>query len=288
MTAPDLPANVRAIETPNGVCYRFTRVSGGASSLLFFAGAVAAVPLAAAVVAVLFLVRHARDVSAPLLALGCLFPLQMVFLARAPLGLFLESVWQSLVGALGHRELEVRGPWLALGSRIGPVPRHERRALADVSGLTVYVYGDPGAGPAGASPERTCLAAECGEAGRWLLLDGWSRAETVALAEDLNRRLEAVPDPAGRVRRFPPVAVVETTQEALYPGTGRGARPGKLWRLGCHVAGTAGLVALAVAAWQTPDWDNPHTRLCLLGAGLVEALAIGWTLGGPGRSAGTS
>ena len=293
MTVPGLPPNVRVIVTAEGVCYRFNQATGNAVPLCGLLAALAAVPVAAGVVAVLFLVRHCQELPWPLLALGGLFPAQMAFLARWPLKFLAQWVWQGLVGALGHRDLEVRGGWLALVTRVGPVRRRDRRRVSGVVRLTVYVYepqfgaGPGSAPPAGTPREYACLAAECDGAPRWLLVDGLARAEAVALAEDLNGRL-AVAETEGSLRGLPPVAVVETTQDALYPGAGGPGPPllRRLWWLAWDLAGCVGLGALWFAAQQTTDWENSRTRLCLFAAGFVEVILLVATLKWPGRSAG--
>jgi hypothetical protein len=294
MTAPGLPPNLRVIETPEGVRYRFTWHKGSWPPALGLIAALAAVPLAAGVLAVSFLVRHFAELPPALTALGVLFPAQMAFLAYLPVWFLGHSVWQSLVTAAGHSELAVEGRWLVLGSRVGPLRRRWRRPAPEVRRLSVYVYRPAAvATPAGVPPppapeELACLAAEFPESPPWLMVDGLARGEALALAEDFNGRLGAAAAEAGAVRQLPPVAVVETTQDALYPGTGG---PGfslrrKLGWLVWHLTGCVGLGALWFAARQTTDWENSRTRLCLFAAASLELILIWMTLKLPGQPAG--
>jgi hypothetical protein len=285
MSTPGLPANVRVIETPRGVCYRYTWHKGYWPPALGLTVAVAVVPLAAGVLAVSFLVRHVAELPAALTALGLLFPAQMAFLARRPLWFLGHSLWQALAVALGNMELAVEGRWLVVGSRLGPLRRRWRRPVPEVRQLTVYVYRPAAATSGGATPEpapqeSACLAAEFPDAAPWLMVDGLARGEALALAEGLNARLAAASADAGTMRPLPPVAVVETTHDALYPST-RAAGPSRrriLWWLAWHLAGCVGLGALWFAASQTADAENPYARSFLLVAMMFEFVVVGVTL----------
>jgi hypothetical protein len=291
MTAAGLPPNVRVIETAHGVCYRYTWHKWAPPPAVGLIGAMAALPLVAGVLAISFLVRHVTELPAALTALGLLFPAQMAFLARWPAWFLAHGVWQSLVTAVGHSDLAVDGRWLVVASCLGPLRRRWRRPAPEVRQLTVYVYPTGSTATAGGVPpqpaqdELACLAAEFPGTAPWLLVDGLSRGEAVALAEDLNPRLAAATAEAGVVRQLPPVAIVETTQDALDPRSGG---PGlsfrrKLWWLAWHLAGCVGLAALWVAARQTTDWENSRTRLCVFAAGFLEAILIVATLKWPGQ-----
>jgi hypothetical protein len=284
MSTPGLPANVRVIETPWGVCYRYTWHKGYWPPALGLTAAVAVVPLAAGVLAVSFLVLHFGELPAALMALGLLFPAQMAFLARRPLWLFGHNLWQALAVAVGHMELAIEGRWLIVGSGLGPLRRRWRRPVPEVRQLTVYVYRPAAVatseGVAPAPQESACLAAEFPDAAPWLMVDGLARGEALALAEGLNARLAAATADAGTLRQLPPVAVVETTHDALYPST-RAAGPSRrriLWWLAWHLAGCVGLGALWFAASQTTDTENPYARSFLLVAMMFEFVVVGVTL----------
>jgi hypothetical protein len=247
---------------------------------LTFVGPLAAVPLAGAVLAVLLMVKHFQAISWPLLALSCLFVAQMLFLARLPGGYSLILLRRAFVGALGHGELEVRGSRLRLGAAIGPLRWGEWRPVEEFRRVVVYVYPlrtRPGAAESPQMQEDVVLAIECDKTPPWLLTGGFPLPLTLALAEDLNRRLEVAG--AGLIpgKKFPPVEVIETTQDNVYPkdDTSRRRWP---WWLAWTLAGMVGLGALTAVARQTAAADSSPFRVLLPVAWVLEFFFLAVTI----------
>ena len=254
MAAPAPPPFFRVFETPTGVRYHLFQSRGCAPSLalLPLVAPMAAVPLAGAVLAVLLLANHFQAIPWPLLALSCLFVAQMLFLARLPGGYSLILLRRALVGALGHGELEVRGSRLRLGAGIGPLRWGDWRPVEEFRRVVVWVYPLRTRAGAAESPqvqEDVVLAIECDKTPPWLLTGGFPQPLTLALAEDLNRRLEVAGAGLTPGKKFPPVEVVETTQDTVYPKdeTSRRRWP---WWLAWTLAGMVGLGALTAGAHQ--------------------------------------
>src|SRR6266511_4732377 len=105
MGTTSLSPNFDADDTPSGVRYRLRPSRAYQPGFPLIVGCVAAVPAAAAALAVAFLVAYFPAVSWTLLALSGLFVIQMLFVARLP-G---RMAWQGLVTSFGYGEIELRG-----------------------------------------------------------------------------------------------------------------------------------------------------------------------------------
>jgi hypothetical protein len=260
------------IETPGGVIYRFHLARRPGLGLLRTGLVLAAIPLALAAGAAVLLVRSAAEIDTPLLAVAWLFVAQMGLVAFIPLHLVLNrrALFRSLAGRFGHHELELNGPWLYWGARLGPF--HSRAvSVADLQRFVVYAYDEPdGLDETGAVALRESGALATVEApGRepFPYIIGWPWTELRALAEDLCRRLAGA--------RLPPVEVVRSTADAVTDLSNRlpavpvpvpwWARSRWLWLL-WHGAGLVGLIAfIRVTTGRAPPW--------VLGLGVLVLIA---------------
>src|SRR5207247_531806 len=95
-------------ETPEGVCYRLPKRQALSVGFVPVLAVVAAVPLAPGVLAALFLVANAAQLSWPELILPWLFVAQMAFLALVPVRLLWWSLWEGAAQVLGLYEIELR------------------------------------------------------------------------------------------------------------------------------------------------------------------------------------
>jgi hypothetical protein len=253
-----------------------------ASPFPFMSGAVTALLLTGAVLAVRFLVDQFQDLSALQVFLSCLFVAQLLFLARLPWAFFRRGLCRKLVAWFGHGEIELRGGRLLLGSRVGPLWWAHRRDVAEFLRVVVYGYSVPNPPLATGEPEkeRYVLSIECAGASPWHLIDGFPRAMTLALGEDLNRRLGTAAT-EGVMRQFPPVEVIAAHEEKVYPtvvdaGYFRRRAP---WWLAWHLSGTVGLATMAAATGDAEVWDTPGTRAVLFFGWLLEFAVITFTIG---------
>lgn len=262
MTDPATPPpRYDRIETPTGVIYRFRLSYRPSLILVKSALLLAAIPLALAVTAVVFLFRHADEIEGLLLALSALFVGQMGLIAFIPLQLLFgrKFFWSALAARYGHHELELNGPLLYLGARLGRI-RGKAIPVADLQRFIVYAYyesdGLEESGEAVRKPSGCLAVVEAPGRGPYPYVVGWPWPELRALAEDLQRRL---PEPR------PPVEVVETTEDAAMElanppsPDAESARPwwarSRWFWLAWHGAGLVGLVALGRAATgRLPPW----------------------------------
>src|SRR5262249_30709385 len=100
---PPPPVPLEKTETPEGVRYRLPKAAGmmGLGFVPVLA-VVAAVPVTPAILAALFLVGNAAELSWPQLVPPWLFVAQMVFLALVPVRLFYWSLLRGAAQALGR------------------------------------------------------------------------------------------------------------------------------------------------------------------------------------------
>jgi hypothetical protein len=290
MNFSSISPNIEAADTNDGVFYRlhFTkddRLPVSTGPLVTMLVLLIAVPATAAGLAIFFLGRHFHQISATLLMLSGLFVVQMFLLARLPWRLLKQQLWQKLAASSGHGEVELRGDQLFLGSRVGFYWAGERRNVREFERLVVHVpvssdvVGTLPASTESASEtkrraERAVLAVEISEKRPWLLVDGFSRTETMALADHLYRRLTVVTE-----RRLPPPQVRETPESALYPPLRsdfyRGKRP---WWLALQLSGMLGLGGLTAVAVETGAWQSRHIRGALIVAWFLELLLLAFTI----------
>jgi hypothetical protein len=294
---PPFSPDVEVVQTADRVFYRFRYGKDYKPSVFLLWPVAAAVLVAVAGWIVVFLVEHFQDISWPVLVLSTLFVAQLLFVARLPWKFFRHQLWQKLAVAFGHGELELCGDKLFLGSRVGPLWAGEWRSVQDFQRVVVYVYLDQGSLPAATEspatangtpkPHSRCLLAVETEAKEpWFLVDGFSQADTLALAEDLHRRLVLTGQDVLRTMPLLPVTVIETDLNALYPPLGPDYyRRQKPWWLGWHLSGAAGLGALTAATIQTGDWQSIETRLLVSVGWVMEMALLGFTIYLPGHRA---
>jgi hypothetical protein len=290
MSLSSISPNIEVLESSDGVCYRLyfakdDRLAVSTPSMVPILVPLIAVPATGAGLAIAFLVRHFNQVSATLLMLSGLFVVQTLLLARLPWRLLKQQLWQKLAVSLGHGEVELRGDQLFLGSRVGFYRPGERRSVREFQRLVVHIpvssdaVGTLPASTASESEakrreERAVLALESNEKRPWLLVDGFSRTETMALADHLYRRLGVVTE-----QRLPPPLVRETPESALYPPLRsdfyRRRRP---WWLALQLSGMVGLGALTAAAIETGAWQSRNLRAALMVTWFLELLLLGFTI----------
>jgi hypothetical protein len=288
MSTTSISPAIDVRETSDGVRYVLHTSNNDRSNFSLFLAMVVRVPVLAAALAVWFLWEHFQQVSILLVAASALFVLQMVYITRLPWNPFRRRLWQQLIDRFGHGEIELQGDRLCLGSRVGAFWSGKRRSVARFRRIVVYTYRPEMVAPteeAGThSPEteRSVLAIETNEEKPWLLVDGFSRDETVALAEDLHRRLStaAVRDSSTTILAAP--VVVETGQNVLYPPLDAGFyQRRKPWWLVAHIAGAIGLGALTAIALQVGAWNNSGTKAAIILGWLLEILILGTTFSLP-------
>lgn len=287
---PGFPSTVEIVDTEDGASYRFYYSKGAKPPLPLFLGIIAATRVASAGLAVFFVSQRVQQIPWWLLALSCLFVLQMFYMAGLPWGLFRRMAWQRLAADFGYSELRLRDNRLLLGSRAGPFRVSQRRDIQEFRGLVVYSFlpenpASPSAEPTGpsapavADAECVVLAVECEETAPWHLVGGYSRAETLALAEDLHRRLTAAAGSLMPRKSLAPIAVIETDQATLYPPLDpdfyRRRQP--VW-LAWHLAGTIGLGALTKIAFHTGAWQSREVCLLLCAGWILEAIVLTFTI----------
>jgi hypothetical protein len=278
MTRPQETYEV--VETPHGVRYRIYQRRGitlpnplGCLPLL-------AVPLAGAVLTVLFLVDHYRALSWPLRVLPLLFVAQMLYVARIPWKLFRGQLWRKLVYWFGHGELELRGGRFWLGSRVGPLRVGSRRDVSEFRRVVVYIYPQKGKNVPEQDRECHVLSIECDNTAPLHLIAAFPREMTLALAEDLNHRLGIAPPSAGVIRKFPPVEVIATQEEQIYPEVVDADSYHRRWPrwLAWHLSGVVGLGALMFATGETGAGNSPLVHGLLFVAILLETMLIALSL----------
>ena len=291
MPNASLSPNIDVVETMDGMRYILHVSRDGASSQSFGFAVITAIPLAAAGLAVRLLWQRFPDVTDLLGALSALFVAQMLFVAKLPWSLFRQRLWQQLVARFGHGEIELRGDQLILGNRVGIIRTIKRRDVGDCQRVVVYTYRSaPETLPAGeattgteaavAPTERTVLAIKTAGS-PWLLVDGLTTSETVALAEDLYRRLAALCERIDLPRRVQPPVVIETQENVLYPRIAPDFYlRRKPWWLVLHLAGAIGLAALTLIAYQAgPQFRS--MRIAVIFGWLLEILILGVTISLP-------
>lgn len=134
--------------------------------------------------------------------------------------------------------------------------------------------------------ERVVLAIETTSPKPWLLVDGLPRSESIALAEDLHRRIAAVIKHHATQSPLPLPVVVETNESALYPPLDPDFyQRRKPWWLAIHLAGVVGLSALTTIAAQVGAWQISSTKVAILFGWIMETLIVGTTLTLSRRSA---
>lgn len=139
--------------------------------------------------------------------------------------------------------------------------------------------------------ERAVLAIETSEERPWLLVDGFTRSETIILAEDLQRRINAVIEHRASQRQLPRPEVVEADERALYPLLPPDFyRRRKPWWLGMHLGGSVGLAALTAIAIQAGAWQVSSTKAAILLGWLLEMLLVltTFSLSGTSKAESTS
>jgi hypothetical protein len=150
-----------------------------------------------------------------------------------------------------------------------------------------FAHADPlvGAHHPPAPAERAVLAIETSTKIRWLLVDGFSRSETLTLAEDLHRRIAAFIKRYSSQSPLPRPVVIETHERVLYPPLApdfyRRRKP--RW-LGIHLAGAVGLAGLTAIAIQTGAWQISSTKVTILLGWLLEILLVVTTVSLPDTS----
>jgi hypothetical protein len=288
-----LSANIDVVDTCDGVRYVLHTSNNQPSNFSLGLAFFIRVPLLAAALAVWFLWRHFRQATPLLTALSVLFVAQMLFVARLPWRLFRQRLWQQLIARFGHGEIELHGDRLYLGNRVGRLWSGTQHKLAEFQRIVVYRYREstpsPQSEPTGVaqvgptSGERVVLAVDVGAERPWLLVDGFSRVETIALAEDLQRRVELAIDRRSSPLLPPPV-VIETEQDVLYPPLAADFyRRRKPWWLAIHLAGAGGLAALSAVAVQVGAWQASSVSAAVILGWLLEVLLLGTTLWLPGN-----
>jgi hypothetical protein len=285
MHSPVGHPDIDVIDTPDGVCYRlrYSKSYRPSVAVPLISGLVSAVPLALGLMAAVFLIRHSHELSWPLIALPCLFVAHMVFLGRVPLRQLAGAVWLRLVVSLGCGELRLRGRWLEVTRRVGPLCRVGLRwPVASVRRVVAYVYrSEEAAGTAEEkpAPDLGCVAVEQEGAPPFPLVGGYPLDAAVALAEDLHRRLGVTLWEQAPSRRLPPVDVMKTSAEALRPRArcGLPSRRRVVYWLGWHLGGVIGLVALWAGARGTAARDTT-TVLTVYGGSLLEFFTIAFTV----------
>jgi hypothetical protein len=199
----------------------------------------------------------------------------MFLVARLPWSLLRQNLWQQLIARFGHGEIELAGNRLFSGNRVGWLRSGQHRDVSTFRRVLVYVYRDRSIPPA----ERAVLAIETSEERPWLLVDGFTRSETITLAEDLQQRINASLDRHSSPSLLPQPEVVETDERALYPPLPPDFyRRRKPWWVGMHLAGCLGLAALTAIAIQAGAWQISSTKASLLLGWLLETLLLLGTL----------
>jgi hypothetical protein len=272
---PRLFGDPEVVETPDGVAYRFRGLRRPSyfllkSSLIFLV--VGAIPAAAAVAVLVFLLIFADQLPWYLVFLPCLFILQAVLVG----GLFLRMAgrWflRSIVfDVLGRHEMELRGDQLHWGRRTGPFRDGFRHSVADLRCLLVCCYTTKGGereAHFGVEPrsrqEATFYCCGCGE------------QEVLALARDLHRRLQQWVDV--------PLEILEMSEDEAYRLAGLKDGPVPRWKrpwwlrwyvwYPWHAGGLVGLVALW-AAIDSLRLDVPKWVYLLIVLGIfIELLAL--------------
>ncbi|HMP01065.1 MAG TPA: hypothetical protein PKD86_13545 [Gemmatales bacterium] len=291
--------NIDRVETHDGARYTLDTAHSSTSNVVPWLVFAAGVPLAAALLASWFLWQHFGRVSLGLTALAGLFVVQMLLTARVPARLFCNQLWHHLTARFGRGEIALRGERLWSGNSVGIFRSGQCRDVGDFQRIAVAVYRSSppieAAEPASESQrhstlqhvadqqvepgdERAVLVIEAGTTTPWLLLDGYSRSETLALAEDLERRITAVRARQTARAPLPRVVIVETEERSLYPPLpadfDRRRQP---WWLALHLAGATGLGALTAMAGQAGALQNGLTKIAILFGWLLELLLIAIT-----------
>lgn len=282
MSGSHISPHIDVVELPDGVRYVIRTQNNASPGLAIFLALVVRTPVIAVVLAVAFLMYVFPKISIVQLAVAFLFVVQMLFVARIPLKLFRRELWQTLVSVFGHGEIELRGDRLFLGSRAGFLRSRSRRSVREFQRIVVFVYLSPPTTQTVQEPapdeavnpatgERAVLAIETDDKAPWLLIDGFPRAETWALAEDLHKHLSADVS-------IPLPSVVETTERALYPPVEPDiiSRRKPFWFL-MHVLGVIGLGAITSIAFKTGAWRSHTVRSAILVTWLSEFLIFAGT-----------
>jgi hypothetical protein len=274
-TGRRLFGDLEVIDTPGGVVWRFRGLSRSSPfGLSFFLPllVIGAIPAAAAVVSLVFLLTHATQLPWYLIALSGLFVIQTGLVVTLCLRLAGWFLFRTLFDLFGHHEMELRQGLLYWGKRAGPFRQGYRHEVADLRRLLVCCYTSSGGEREAhfgveslSSQEATFYCCCCDE------------QEVLALARDLHRRLQS----QGPV----PLEVLETTEDEAWQRANPKSpavlpRTNPLWVrwyvwYPWHVAGLVGLVALwrAVASldFTLPGWVS---LLFLVGI-LSECAVIG-------------
>jgi hypothetical protein len=296
MSNTQLSPNIKAVENADGARYVLHTSKYQMSTLALHLATAVTAPLAAAAWATWFLWQHARQAEVLLAGLSGLFVAQMLFAALLPAKLLRQRLWQQLMARFGHGEIELRGDRLYLRNCVGVLRPVSQRPIGDFRRIVVYVYQSASA----ASPEdestaadrtpseqteHAVLAIETGANSPWLLVDGFSKSESLALAEDLHRRLAVAAERFSLPRLAPPPAVIETQESVLYPPLAADFyQRKKPWWLAMHLAGAVGLGALTAIAVDAGAWQASSIKTAIILGWLLEFLILGITLSLPNDS----
>jgi len=293
MNTPPISPSIDVVETFDAVRYVLRTSNNDRSNLSLGLAFFLRIPVVAALLAAWFLWQSFDKASALLLGISILFVAQMAYVSRLPWLLLRQRLWHKLIDRFGHGEVELRGDRLILGSRVGVFSSGRKKDIREFRRIIVFVYQSAvpnqpqqvDATEDNQSNERVVLAIETNDEKPWLLVDGFSRDETLALATDLHRRLIAVAGRASEVPKLPEPVVIETQQDILYPPLDPNfIRRRKPWWLALHITGAIGLAAITTIAIQTGAWQSPATKTSILMGWILETIILGTTLTLPNRT----
>lgn len=277
MRADRSSRDLGVIETPNGVryCLPRPRASWGCLPL---AVAIGAAPVAGAILAGRYLLRHQTQLSPLVVMLSCLYVAQLIYLASIPIRVIAFILWRKLVGTLGGFELDLRGDTLSMVSRLGPIRLRINRSLRSIRRIIVQVtaqtaYNNEAKArtvkhsttETGSEPGAD-LVIERHDKGPLRLLHDYAADFLVALAEDLRLRLQASADVGIGFPAFKdlgPIEIMEARSGQAIAGAFElhDRQKEKIAKWTVHLGGLIGLGSLSAAVSQTEGFKTTLTWL---------------------------